>query len=153
MEEQMEKLVVGNEDLDTGIRRFQLGGGEILAFNPSDPFLIARLYHAMKQLDAKQEEYKAIAQRISAGDVTDEVFDFMEKTDSDMRDIINDIFRQKLTHAAFDGVGLYAYNRAGVPVWIAFFDAVMSRMEVTVKKAQSEQAQRVEKLLAKYKKK
>lgn len=139
--------------LDTGVRRYLMGGGEILAFNPSDTFLITRMYTAMKKLDEMQAEYKKTADKISQETMTDEVFDFMEKMDTDMREIINGIFRQELSEAAFDGVGLYAYNRAGVPIWIAFFDGVMSRMETTVKKAQSEQTQRVEKLLAKYKRK
>lgn len=139
--------------LDTGIRNFRMGGGEILSFNPSDPFLIARINSAMRQLEAKQENYKEKVQRITQSALTDEIFDFMEQTDNDMRQIINGIFRQELSAAAFDGVGLYAYNTSGVPIWIAFFDGVMSRMDVTVKKAQSEEAQKVEKLLAKYKRK
>lgn len=49
----MEKLT-----FDTGIREFQINGGEILRFNPSDPNLYHRFFTASQKIEELAAEYE-----------------------------------------------------------------------------------------------
>lgn len=146
----VQSLLLDGSEFDSGELEFAVRDGVTVKFNPTDPLMIGRLYNATQALASRQEEYKRKAAAMA--DDSPELLDFMSTINEEMKDTISSVF----LHGApdvFCGVGAYAYNRSGIPLWVAFITAVMDRMDVSVKTAQSEQSAKLEKLLSKYKRK
>ncbi len=70
----MEKLL-----FSTGLKEFELPGGQILSFIPTDPALMKRIYNAFESLNQRQEEYKETEENPKA------FFEYVEKLDEEMQ--------------------------------------------------------------------
>lgn len=132
----------------TGLKQFELNGGQVISFTPTDPLLMGRIFAAFERLDGNQEQYKR------TGNDTEDArafFDFVNWVDSEMQNTIDGIFGVHIDRAAFDGASLFALAD-GLPLWANFIFAVMDVMDVNVAEAQKAQNPRLQKLMAKYKK-
>lgn len=151
-ERKIETLALGGDFLDDGEREYAVrADGVTIRFNPTDPLMIGRLYNVTKELTSKQEDYKRRANTINPE--SSELLDFLNEVNEDMLALLSGVFLHGMDRNIFGGYGAYSYNRNGIPLWVAFVSAVMDRMDVSVRTAQSEQTAKIDKLLSKYKRK
>ncbi len=138
-----------NISFSTGKKEFSLNGGQVISFTPTDPNLMARIFTAFENLDKQQTQYKQ-----TGNDAEDAkaFFAYAQQADEQMQDVIDGIFGVHIDRAAFDGASLFAVGD-GLPLWANFIFAVMDVMDVSVQDAQKAQNPRIQKLMAKYKRK
>lgn len=130
----------------TGKKDFELNGGQVLSFVPTDALLMKRIFSAFESLDKRQTEY-----RQTGNDMEDAkaFFAYVDKVDTEMQETLDSIFGVHIDRAAFDGASLFAIGD-GLPLWANFIFAVMDVMDVGVAEAQKAQNPRIQKLMAKY---
>ena len=140
----MEKL-----SFATGLKEFELNGGQVLSFVPTDPQLMSRLFSAFETLDSTQTRYQQ-----TGNDAADAkaFFAYVEQMDAEMQVLLDGLFGVPIDRAAFDGASLFAVGD-GLPLWANFLFAIMDKMDVGVAEAQKAQNPRIQRLMAKYKRK
>lgn len=152
MDENIKSLMVDGSEADEGEQEYYWRKDRpTFWFNPTDPLIICRIHAATQKLSNKQDEYKRGMETAKGN--AEGIVEFVTKVNDDMLSTLAEIFPSGLNPGVFGGHGVYAYNRDGVPVWVAFVAAVMDRMSEDIKAAQAEQTSKVEKLLSKYKRK
>lgn len=134
---------------DTGIKTFEINGGETVRFNPTDSFFVERLFDTFTDLDKKQEEYK---REVAAVKDNREIFEIARKRDREMREMIDGIFgAQGLSDGVFGGVNVYALAD-GLPIWCNFLMAVMDQVDTSFAQEQKRANPRLQKYIARYQK-
>lgn len=130
----------------TGIETFTVNGGHEVAFNPTDPNFVERLFNAFDDLDKKQELRKAEVEKAANSRA---IFDMSHKMDAEMREIIDGVFGAPVSAPIFGGMNLYAMAD-GLPVWCNFLLTVMDKVDTTFAREQKATNPRIQKYTAKY---
>lgn len=136
----MEKLT-----FDTGIKEYEVNGGEILRFNPSDSAFVGKLFNAFDSLDKKQEIYRA---QIDSMKDKREIFEIAHKQDIEMRTIIDGVFGP-ICDSLFGDMNVYAMAD-GLPVWCNFLLAIIDEVDTSFAREQKKTNPRIAKYTAKY---
>ncbi|MBQ7344574.1 MAG: hypothetical protein IJW45_00740 [Oscillospiraceae bacterium] len=114
----MEKLV-----FDSGIREFEINGGGVLRFNPSDPNVYARLVDAVGKIQAVEEALVAEAQK-AEGD-GGAALRLLEAADRKIKDILGWVFgRENDFDQIFGGVNVMGVGGNGERVITNFLAAL-----------------------------
>lgn len=104
----MEKL-----QFDSGVRAFQVNGGESLRFHPGDPNLYARL-------QAASEKLPEIQKSLSGEDIPK----MLAETDRQLKALLSEVFPGNDMEKLFDGVNLLAPTTTGKTVFENFIHAL-----------------------------
>lgn len=136
----MEKLT-----FDTGIKEYEVNGGEILRFNPSDSAFVGKLFNAFDSLDKKQEIYRA---QIDSMKDKREIFEIAHNQDIEMRTIIDGVFGP-ICDSLFGDMNVYAMAD-GLPVWCNFLLAIIDEVDTSFAREQKKTNPRIAKYTAKY---
>ena len=91
--------------LDWGVQEYKLGNG-VLRFNPSDPNLYARFLEAAQQLPELEKQLVADAKNQEGN--TDGLMTLLSKADTQMKQLLNGVFRGNDFDALLEGVNLLA---------------------------------------------
>lgn len=136
----MEKLT-----FDTGIKEYEVNGGVILRFNPSDSAFVGKLFNAFDSLDKKQEIYRA---QIDSMKDKREIFEIAHNQDIEMRTIIDGVFGP-ICDSLFGDMNVYAMAD-GLPVWCNFLLAIIDEVDTSFAREQKKTNPRIAKYTAKY---
>lgn len=136
----MEKLT-----FDTGIKEYEVNGGAILRFNPSDSAFVGKLFNAFDSLDKKQEIYRA---QIDSMKDKREIFEIAHNQDIEMRTIIDGVFGP-ICDSLFGDMNVYAMAD-GLPVWCNFLLAIIDEVDTSFAREQKKTNPRIAKYTAKY---
>lgn len=114
----MEKLI-----FDSGIREFEINGGGVLRFNPSDPNVYARLMEAVGKIQAVEEGLVAKAKE-AEGD-GGAVLRLLEEADKDIKGVLGWVFgRENDFDQIFGGVNVMGVGSNGERVITNFLAAL-----------------------------
>lgn len=147
----MEKLT-----FDTGVKEYEVNGGEILRFNPSDPNVYARLMKATDEIHSVETEYldklKAARGTQNKREFAKSAAQALSEADAKVKDILSNVFGHGNDfHKIFDGVNIVALRRDGkTRVLDAFLEAVMPIMESGLKELFAKDDAMVQKYTAEY---
>lgn len=133
--------------IDLGIKSYRLNDAIEICFNPTDAAFVEKLYSTFEELDAKQEEYKAEANKIDLR----EVFKLSKKRDAEMREMIDAALGDGVSDALFPGINVYALSN-GLPLWANLLLAIIDEIDATMVQEQNLTSARVRKYSEKYKK-
>lgn len=131
---------------DTGLVTYDINGKVKVTFNPTDSAFVERLFKTFSELDAKQEQYKAEAQRATER----EVFAIAQKRDAEMREMLDGVFGASVCSALFGDMNLYALAD-GLPVWANFLLVIMDEIDTTFAREEKQTNVRIRKYSEKYK--
>ena len=140
-----------NLTIDTGLQEVDLNGRAKIYYNPADVTFVKKLYSAFIKLEEQQKQYESEIKSIPEDDA-DKVFEFADRKDKEMRGIIDGFFDTEVCEPLFGGMSVYAYNKEGVPLWMALFLAVLDSCEEAVEKVGKSGSETVDKYIKKYKK-
>ena len=133
---------------ETGLKEFSINGTTKVLFCPTDMNFIEKVYKALDNMDAKQEQYR---QRIDS--VSDEeVFDLAREMDSGARNEINAIFDSDICTPVFGNMSVLAVAD-GFPIWANFLLAIIDTLDGEFAAEKKKTNPRIAKYTAKYKKK
>lgn len=136
---------------DTGLVEYTLKGiGEVKVYlNPTDTNFVQRLFSTFDQLDRQQERYKH-----EVNEATDnrKVFEIARKRDAEMRSLIDGVFETSVCDTLFGSMNVYAMAD-GLPVWCNLMLAILDIVKESFDQQQKAIDPRVEKFVAKYRKK
>lgn len=134
---------------DTGIETFDLCGKWKISFNPTDSAFSRRLYDAFQELE---EKYKRGTHEIDITADKKKVFEIMDKLDSDMRVIIDDILGEGASAALFGHTNVYAMS-GGLPIWTNLFLCIMDECHDSFAREQKAINPKIKQYTEKYHKK
>ena len=137
--------------IETGLQEFNLNGKVTVEFNPSDPEFVKKLYQTFSDLEAKQKDFEEESKNIPEDDA-DEVFGFAERKDREMKDRIDTFFGKEVCKPLFGNMSVYAFNKDGIPVWMALFVAILDQCDSMVDKLGETGSKTVDKYIKKYQK-
>ena len=151
-------------NFDSGVKEYQVNGGEVLRMNPSDPNLYARFFDAQKKLLAIEEELveqgkaipavseKATKQELAkAGEMTVRL---LTEADQRAKEVLAEVFPGNDFDRILAGVNVMAVGDNGERVITNFVNALIPIIEdgvnactkektnAAVKAAQGNRAQR-----------
>ena len=135
---------------DTGLVTYHLNEQCDVVFNPTDSVFVEKLYAAFNDLDKKQESYQDQVSRM-----TDraKIFDLMRQRDKEMRELIDSVFDgTPVSTLLFGSMNVYAMA-SGLPVWANLMLAIMDEVDTAFAREQKATNPRVQKYMAKYRKK
>ena len=135
---------------DTGLVTNHLNDQCDVVFNPTDSVFVERLYAAFNDLDKKQEAYQEQVSRMSD---RAKIFDLMRERDKEMRELVDSVFDGTPVCAMlFGSMNVYAMA-SGLPVWANLMLAIMEEVDTAFAREQKATNPRVQKYMAKYRKK
>ena len=130
---------------DTGLVTYKVNGGHEISFNPADVGFVKRLFTTFDGLAKQQEDTQAEGKEMDG----EELFEFAEQRDKQMRQQIDDIFGEPVCDKVFGGQSVYALA-SGLPLWCNFLMAVIDEVDTSVTAQQELASPRVERYMAKY---
>ena len=133
--------------IDLGIKSYRLNDAVEICFNPTDAAFVGKLYSTFEELDKKQEDYKAEANKIELS----EVFQLAKKRDAEMRGMIDAALGEGVSDSLFPGINVYALSN-GLPLWANLLLAIIDEIDAESAKEQGLTSARVRKYSEKYKK-
>lgn len=131
---------------ETGLVTYKLNEVCEVQFNPTDNDFAERLFKAFDELEGRQEAWKKQVERMAD---KKEIFDFMRERDSEMRQIIDDLFGVSVCDACFGRMSVYALA-GGLPAWVNLFLAVMDEIDTSFAREQKMTNEKIKKYTAKY---
>lgn len=131
---------------DTGLVTYNINGACEVSFNPTDSSFVEKLFDAFDMLDKRQEDYKAEIERTKTNR---EVFETARKMDSEMRNIINDVFGLEVCSAVFGTMNVYAMAD-GLPVWANLLLTIMDEIDTSFAKERKATDSRIAKYTKRY---
>ncbi len=131
---------------DTGLVTYNINGACEVSFNPTDSSFVEKLFNAFDMLDKRQEDYKAEVERTKTNR---EVFETARKMDSEMRNIINDVFGLEVCSSVFGTMNVYAMAD-GLPVWANLLLTIMDEIDTSFAKERKATDSRIAKYTKRY---
>ena len=116
-------------NITTGAQEYRLNDKCTVFFNPSDPAFADKLYTAFDALKKKQDVRDNNVEKMSAR----EMFDWLKKLDTEMRETIDGVFDQPVCDPLFGNVSVYAIAD-GAPLWMNLMVAIMDEMDEGIKR-------------------
>lgn len=111
---------------ETGVVEYDVNGMAKVRFNPTDSAFVERLYKAVTDLEARQEEFQGRVDEI--GGDGGKMFAYANERDAEMRDIIDGLLGDGVADALFPDMNCYALAD-GVPVWINLMLALAEEVD------------------------
>ena len=110
---------MNNLELALGVEEYQIAGGGVLRFNPSDPNLYARFLDSLEELTALEAE-------LTKAQATDgvQVLQLLSQADSRAKGILGRVFPGNDLEAVFAGVSLLAVGDNGQRLLTNFMNAL-----------------------------
>ena len=130
---------------ETGLKTFDINGSVQATFSPTDMAFIERVYTALEHMDARQGEYKKLADAATNA----EVFDLARRMDAEGREEINTIFGFDICSPLFGTMNVFAIAD-GFPVWANFVLAIIDQFEGEFAAQKKKTNPRIAKYTAKY---
>lgn len=130
----------------TGVETYKLNDSVEVSFNPTDGAFVEKLFNAFDTLDKRQESYKAEVEK-TAG--KKELFEVARKLDSEMREIVNDVFGFDVCTDLFGALNVYALAD-GLPIWANLMLAIMDEIDATMLREKKAADPRIAKYTKKY---
>ena len=127
--------------IDTGIEEFEINGGKILRFNPSDINLYKRFIDAQEEILGVEK--KLVEKAAAAGEnMTGEtVIQLLSEADTNMKTILNRVFGTGNDfNDIFEGVNLMSVATNGERVITNFVEAIRPIIEKGAEKTARAQA-------------
>ncbi len=119
----MEKLT-----FDTGVKEFEVNGGEILRFNPADPNVYVRFVDAAEKINAIETRTAERAKKLGSGDSEKRgaaMLRIMRDADKEVKKLLAGVFGDANDFdKIFEGVNLMAVAKNGERVISNFFTAI-----------------------------
>lgn len=137
---------------DTGLVEFNVNGVCTISFNPSDIGLLERLVGAFDVLEQKQSEYEKEARIAAEKENKKEIFEVARRRDTEMREIIDNVFERPVSAELFGHMNVYAMA-SGLPVWCNFMLAVVDEIDAAISNEQKATGERLKKYTEKYQRK
>lgn len=134
---------------DTGLVTYSLNGNVNVSFNPTDTNFVERLFSTFDQLDKQQEEYK---QEVNSETDNKKVFEIARIRDVEMRLLIDEVFQENVCEPLFGSMNVYAMAD-GLPVWCNLMLAILDIIKDSFDREQKAIDPRIEKFVAKYRRK
>lgn len=132
---------------ETGIKTYDVNDTCQVRFNPTDFSFIERVFATFDILDKLQNEHEDDRQR----DIPPkEFFAKARERGQEMRKCVDDIFKQPVSEAIFEGMDPYAFAD-GLPVWCNLLFSIMDEIDGTYVQEQERTNPRLAKYAAKYK--
>lgn len=132
-------------NFETGLVTYCVNGGYEICFNPADVRFVERLFKTFDGLAKQQEDAQAEGQEMSG----EELFDYAEQKDRQMRQQIDGIFGASVCDKVFGNQSVYALA-GGLPLWCNFLMAVIDEVDSAIVAQQKAASPRVERYMAKY---
>lgn len=138
-----------NISFDLGLEEYTLNEKASVVFNPTDVSFIEKVFSTFDELDKKQEAYTAAIEKQpdNAG-----VFEVAREMNAEMRSTIDAAFGAEICADVFGSMNIYALS-GGLPVWCNLMLAVIDEMDSAFAREKKATNPRLQKYLAKYKKK
>ena len=111
---------------DDGLVEYEINGRAKARFNPTDASFVERFYKAFKELESRQEEFKARVDAI--GEDREGMFEYARERDAEMREVIDGLLGQGVSDALFSEMNCYALAD-GAPVWVNLMFAVAEEID------------------------
>ena len=117
-------MAISSLNIDTGIQEFQINGGGILRFNPSDPNVFNRFFSVMKDIEEIDKDFTERAGDLQEGD-GEGALRLISETDSKIKSVLNDVFGNGNDfNEILCGVNVMAAGSNGKRVITNLFDAL-----------------------------
>ena len=129
--------------VSTGLVDYDLGGKVTVSINPTDITFGDKLYDAIEQMSALQEE------PLPEGDDTKEVLKKMIEKDRRAREIIDNLFEKEVCRPLYDTVSVFAIAD-GLPLWANLLLAILEQMRTGAEKRRAELEKKIKKYTDKY---
>lgn len=136
-------------NFDTGLVTFSVNGACEVSFNPTDLSFSERLFEAFDSLEEMERKYHDQVAKMAN---RKEIFNFAREIDQNMRSVIDRAFGKPVCEELFGGMNVYALSD-GLSVWMNFFFAIMDEVDTTFAREQKATNPRIQKYMAKYKRK
>ena len=133
--------------INDGLQTFSLNGKCEITYNPTDVFFLERIYNAIDELDAKQENLSKMRDDLKT---PKEIFAFARKQDEQMRDIVNGLFGVDVCYALFGTTNIYAMDGEGLPLWSGLLLSIFDTMDDATKSEEKKTNPRIDKYTKKY---
>lgn len=137
---------------DTGLVEFNVNGVCTISFNPTDSGFVERLVGAFDVLEQKQSEYEKEARVAAEKENKKEIFEVARRRDTEMREIIDNVFERPVSAELFGHKNVYAMA-SGLPVWCNFMLAVVDEIDAAISNEQKATGERLKKYTEKYQRK
>lgn len=137
---------------DTGLVEFNVNGVCTISFNPTDSGFVERLVGAFDVLEQKQSEYEKEARIAAEKENKKEIFEVARRRDTEMREIIDNVFERPVSAELFGHMNVYAMA-SGLPVWCNFMLAVVDEIDAAISNEQKATGERLKKYTEKYQRK
>lgn len=137
---------------DTGLVEFNVNGVCTISFNPTDSGFVERLVGAFDVLEQKQSEYEKEARVAAEKENKKEIFEVARRRDTEMREIIDNVFERPVSADLFGHMNVYAMA-SGLPVWCNFMLAVVDEIDAAISNEQKATGERLKKYTEKYQRK
>lgn len=134
---------------DTGLVSYNLNGKAAVEFNPTDNTFVERLFMTFETLDQKQDDYRA---EIEKAKDNRRIFEIARTRDAEMRGMIDEALGAPVCDALFGSMNVYAMAD-GLPVWCNLMLAIIDEIDTTFAAEQKKTNPRLNKYMAKYKRK
>jgi len=132
---------------ETGLKTYMLNDKCEVSFNPGDINFLRQLYSVAEELDKRQEEFRAEAQKREDGK---RLFVLAQEADKDMREIIDGLFGKPVCADLFGNLSVFAVGD-GFPLWANLLYAIVDKMDDSLLAEKQRAQTRIRKYSEKYK--
>lgn len=120
--------------IDTGIQEFQINGGGVLRFNPSDPNVYSRFFSITEEVGKIDEELAREVSGLEEGD-GEGALKALETADAKAKALLNEVFGlDNDFDRILGGVNIMAAGANGKRVIVNLFEALAPIFEAGAKK-------------------
>ena len=127
-----------NLELALGVEEYQIAGGGVLRFNPTDPNIYASFLDSQKQLESIHTRFQAQAKSVTDGAG---VLKLLQEADRELKNLLGSIFPGNDFHAALGGVNLLALCADGRTVAENLLSALETILSAGAKRLATQEAQ------------
>ena len=142
-------------NFDIGIKEYAipgLNGDYTVRINPTDLTFVERVFSVFEQMDAKQEEYDKL---LTDAKDTKDVFEIYHRFESEMRGMINGVFRdENAAEGIFGKENEYTVFAlaGGLPLWTNLMLALIDECDERFTKEKKATNPRIQKYIDKFNK-
>ena len=129
-----------NLNLALGVEEYQIAGGGVLRFNPTDPNIYANFVACEKQLEAIHKSFRKKAESAKDGAA---VLQLLQEADGELKMVLNGIFPGNDFHRALGGVNLLALGGDGRTVAEKLLEALGNILSAGAKKLTDTEARKL----------
>lgn len=137
-----------NLNIATGVKEYNINDKCTVAFNPTDPNFIEKVFTAFNDLDEKMDEYRESIKNETDGV---KVFKIARQMDQQMRSVIDETLGAEVCKPVFGDISVYA-SADGLPLWANLLLAIIDEMDDAFAREKKASNPRIKKYTEKFKK-